>query len=118
MTHKYKAGVLSVEKLKAYKVKGTNLVSIPVADLGINYTGLKKLLSYALVEARKLHVRLNEWDDVEIDLVEDHINHKIVDVNFMIKGYATHRVLGVKVIKNNPASFESVSIHALPKKFG
>ncbi|URG13795.1 hypothetical protein [Acinetobacter phage vB_AbaS_TCUP2199] len=116
MTHKLKAGVLSVEKLKAYKVKGTNLVSIKVEQLGINYNGLKTLLSQSLQWTRGLHVRLNEWDSIEIDMVEDHINHKIVDVNFMIKGYATHRVLGIKVVNHKPISFESVSIHALPAK--
>lgn len=116
MTNKNQAGVLSVEKVKVFKEVKGQLEPIKLTDLGISHTGLKKLLAYALLGARGLHVRLNTWSSIEIDLVEDHPNYKLVDVNFMFKDYATHRVLGIKVVKDNAISFQSVSIHALPAK--
>lgn len=112
---KHQAGVLSVEKLTAFKPSAGKLVSVPLTKSKISYTGLKKVMSYALLETRNLGIRLNYWTSVEIDLIEDHPNHQMVDINFMAKGFATHRVLGIKIIKNTPVSFESVSVHALPK---
>lgn len=111
MASKHEAGVLSIDKLKAFKVKGKALEPISLSEIGINYSGLKKVMAYALHAARGLHVRLNTWSSVEIDLVEDHLNYKIVDVNFLNRGVATHRVLTIKVVNNSPISFESVSVH-------
>lgn len=110
MTTKHQAGVLSIDKLKAFKTKAEQLEPIRLTELGINHSGLKKLMAYALHAARGLHIRLNTWTSVEIDLVEDHPSYKIVDVNFLNNEVATHRILTIKVINNNPVSFESVSV--------
>lgn len=109
MTSKSKAGVLILHT--AYKVCGENLVEIPEEALGLTKAAISRSLSYALISARKLHIRLNQWDSIEMDLVENHINHQLVDINFLVAGQATHRVLGVKVIRDKPVSFQSVSVH-------
>lgn len=112
MTNKTQAGVLSVEKLKAFKTTPSGqLEPIEVKQLNMSDKGLKSLMAYALLKTRELHIRLNIWDSVEIDLVEVHANHQLVDVNFIHKGLATHRILGVKMIGNAPISFQSVSVH-------
>ena len=115
MTSKHNAGVLSVEKLKAFKTQGKTLHPIKLTELGINHSGLKKILSFALVSTRNLGIRLNAWSNIEIVLVEDHPHHKLVDVNFINNGFATHRVLDIKIIKDQPVSFGSVSVHQLQK---
>lgn len=113
--NKHQSGVLSLQQLKAFKVVGKQLQPITLTEIGINGTGLKKIMSYALLGTRNLGIRLNVWQSVEIDLVEDHPNYKLVDINFINNGLATHRMLSIKVINNNPISFESVSIHPAPK---
>lgn len=116
MTTKHQAGVLSIEKLKAFKTVGDKLHPMKLVDIGINHTGLKKVMSFALLGTRNLGIRLNIWQSVEIDLVEDHLHYKVVDINFINNGLATHRVLNIKVIKDNPVSFGSVSVHPVQKK--
>lgn len=116
MTSKHQAGVLSIEKLKAFTPRGKELVPIQLTELGISYSGLKKTLAYALSNTRNLGIRLNVWQSIEIDLVEQHPKHQLVDVNFINNGLATHRVLSIKVFNNNPISFLSVSVHPTGKK--
>ena len=113
MTVKSKAGVLALAK--AFKTSKGQLVEIPLGDLQLSSKAKSKTLSYALAMVRQQHIRLNEWDTIELDIVEDRLNSLIVDVNFLTGGFATHRVLSIKVIGDNPVGFESVSVHALKK---
>ena len=108
MTVKSVAGVLALSEV--FKVAGKNLISIPEEKLGLTKKQIGRCLSYALLNVRQLHIRLNEWDRIEIDLVEDHPNHKLIDVNFLKDEIPTHRVLGIKIHSGNPIQFQSVAV--------
>lgn len=110
MTTKSSAGVLALHQV--YLRMGNSLNPVNEAVLNMSKKQIAACLSFALTAVRKLHIRLNEWDRIEIDINEIKDKSLILDVNFILKGKETHRVLDIKIEKGYATQFTSVSVAA------
>ena len=108
MTVKSAAGVLVLGPV--YLRKDSTLVPVCEDALGLTKKQIARCLSFALKSVRNLHIRLNEWDRMEVDINEKHKDYMLVDVNFILNNKDTHRVLDIRLEKGFPVSFESVSV--------
>lgn len=108
MTVKSAAGVLVLGPVYVKTEEGFK--QVPTEFLGMTKKQISACLSYAMKSTRNLHIRLNEWDRIEIDIQEHQENYKVLDVNFILKGVETHRVLDIRIEKGFPTSFASVCV--------
>lgn len=117
MVAKNEASVVRDTSIKVFKPcdKQEILKEVSADNLKVYGKLLGVFLNAALMAIRNLHIRLNVWHRIEIDIIEDHPDHQIVDVNFIVidnKGYehATHRLLGAKLKDRKLESYQSVSV--------